>query len=107
MGHIWMNRSELQKSVTFYKMGYTLKNWITLSEMARNWQNGSHFKKRGSHLKQWVHLEKWVIHKKFSLTSKNGSQLEKFSHFEKRVRLRKMVRKLDHISKTVAFEKIK
>ena len=67
-------------------------------------------------MKQWVHLGKWVIHKTFSHTSKNGSQLEKLSNFEKRVRLRKMVlisrkdvtlRKLDHISKTVAFEKIK
>lgn len=68
-------------------MGHTLKRGVTLETMGT--------------------FGKWVIHKKFSLTSKNGSQLEKFSHFEKRVRLRKMVRKLDHISKTVAFQKIK
>ena len=92
MGQILKNASNLEKWVTFRKMGHTWKNGshqdgllVTLGN------NGSHLEKwvtlgkNGSHLQNWVTLGKmshtwkeWVTVAKLGHTWKNGSHLEKW-----------------------------
>ena len=94
MGNLWKSGSHLKKGVTRCKMCHTEK-WVTLQKHVSHWKMGhtvkkwvtvrkvGHIWRKGSHCRKMCHTEKWVTLLKLGHTVKNLSHLEKCVTFEK------------------------